>query len=253
VSALLLEGLRRSFGGLQALDDVTLEVAEGERHVLIGPNGAGKTTLFHCASGELKPDSGRVRMFGTDVTRRSSHVRARMGMGRTFQQCILCHDLTVRRHTMLALFSQRSTPAFRSVDSCRDVREGAEKVLGEAGFSDLRDTQVSSLSYGQQRRLEIFLALAPRPKILLLDEPTAGLAPNETRELVKVIQGLDRKLSVLMITHDLDVGFELADAITVLSFGRVIAQGEPAAIREDDRVAEIYLGRPTTSAHAAGA
>jgi branched-chain amino acid transport system ATP-binding protein len=243
-AVLELDRVCRRFGGLEAIRDVSMSVPERSRRAIIGPNGAGKTTLFNVITGELAATSGRLRLFGRDVTRLPSHARAAMGLGRTFQITNLFGPLSVGDNALLAL--QALSPAkyvmHRPLRADRTVRERVRALLEPAGLWEKRDTEVRVLSYGEQRQLEVLLALAGRPRLLLLDEPAAGLSPGERREMARFIKGLDPQLTLLLIEHDMDVAFEIVDTITVLHFGCVVAEGTKEAVRADPSVQEIYLG-----------
>jgi branched-chain amino acid transport system ATP-binding protein len=244
MSALAVAGLTRDFGGLRALDRVTLDVEPGERRVILGPNGAGKTTLFNVVTGLLPPTAGRVWLLGHDVTRLPPHRRARLGLGRTFQITTLFPGLTVLDSVRLAV---QGTEGLRFALCPPRAAHGrvlaqAAALLGEWGLPDRGDAQVRALSYGEQRQLELVLALAARPRVLLLDEPTAGLSPAETATVVTLVRRLPRDVTILLIEHDMDVALELAERLTVLHHGRVVADGPTAAVRRDPRVQEIYLG-----------
>jgi branched-chain amino acid transport system ATP-binding protein len=243
-AVLELERICRRFGGLEAIRDVSMSVPEGSRRAIIGPNGAGKTTLFNIITGELAASSGRLRFFGRDVTGLPAHARAAMGLGRTFQITNLFGPLTVEDNMLLAV--QALSPAkyamLRPLRRDRAVLDRARALLEPAGLWQKRDAEVHVLSYGEQRQLEVLLALAGRPRLLLLDEPAAGLSPGERREMAQFIKGLDPGLTLLLIEHDMDVAFEIVDAITVLHFGCVVAEGSKEAVRADPSVQEIYLG-----------
>jgi branched-chain amino acid transport system ATP-binding protein len=241
---LRLEHLTRNFGGLLAVNDVSLAVAPGERRAIIGPNGAGKTTLFNLISGELPVAAGRIELNGRDVTRLPAHARANLGLGRTFQRNNLFFGLSVFENVRLAVQHQQgvSRRLFAPLSRFPTVDAAAEQLIERIGLADLRAMPARALAYGQQRALEIALALANEPKILLLDEPTAGMSPAETREIVALIASLPRSLTILIIEHDMDVIFSLADRITVLHYGRVLAEGAPATIKTDMQVQQIYLG-----------
>ena len=242
--ALVLHGIAKAFGGLQVLDDVTLQVARGERRAIIGPNGAGKTTLFHIMSGMLQPTAGRVELLGSDVTRRPVHRRIALGMARTFQITNLFPNLTVEQNVILAL--QGLTPSkyalLRPLSGDRRLIERAGGLLGEWQLSDRRLSLVKELSYGEQRALEILLAVCQRPKVLLLDEPTAGLSPAETAAAVKIVHGLPRDMAIVLIEHDMDVAFQLCETMTVLHSGRILASGTVDEVRRDPNVKSVYLG-----------
>ena len=243
-AALRLEAVGRSFGGLQAVDSVTLAVRPGERRALIGPNGAGKTTLFNLISGALPLSTGRISLFGHDVTVAPAHRRAALGLSRTFQITNLFPDLTVLENCLLAV--QAHTRArfamLRPVSHYAALLERARGTLASLALADLGDAVVRNLSHGEQRQLEIALALAGRPRVLLLDEPTAGLSPAESRLMAGLLRGLDPAITVLMIEHDMDIALELSEMVTVLHYGRVIADGPREQVKADPQVKEIYLG-----------
>ncbi len=242
--ALRLVGLGKSFGGLQALRHIDLELGAGERHAIIGPNGAGKTTLFNVITGILPVTTGRVLLFGEDVTGWSSQRRTALGMARTFQITSLFPKLTVLDNVLLAVNGLRSTKfvGWRFLSSYREVYDKARALLGDAGFLDRQNVEVRHLSHGEQRQLEIVLGLASDPKILLLDEPAAGLSSGESQEMARFLGRLDCRLGILLIEHDMEVVFDVADRVTVLHFGEVLETGAAADIRRSDRVREIYLG-----------
>jgi len=242
--ALTLAGVSRSFGGLRAVDDVSLEVQPGERRAIIGPNGAGKTTLFHLISGELAPSAGRITLFGRDVTRLAPHRRAALGLGRTYQITNLFPRLTVLDNCLLA--AQALSPAklhlHRALRRYPALFERARATLAAVGLDGKEAETVHNLSHGEQRQLEIALALAGSPRLLLLDEPTAGLSPAESHEMTALLKTLDAAITILIIEHDMDVAFALTDRITVLHYGKVVADGVGQAVKADPLVQEIYLG-----------
>ena len=242
--ALRLDRVTKDFGGLRAVDEVALAVRPGERRALIGPNGAGKTTLFNLILGSLPVTSGTVTLFGRDVTATAAHSRAAQGLARTFQITNLFPDLTVLENCLLAV--QALTPTrfamLRPVGAFAGLHAQARATLESVGLLDVGDAVVKNLSHGEQRQLEIALALAGRPRVLLLDEPTAGLSPAESRLMAGLIARLDPAITVLMIEHDMDIALELSAHVTVLHYGRVIADGSREAIRADPQVREIYLG-----------
>jgi branched-chain amino acid transport system ATP-binding protein len=242
--ALRVAGLVRDFDALRALDGVSLTAAEGERLVVLGPNGAGKTTLFNLVTGLLRPTAGRIRLLGRDVTRLAPHRRARLGLGRTFQITTLFPRLTVLESVLLAV--QGADPArfafHRPQTAYRRLGERAAALLEEWGLGDRGAVPTRRLSYGEQRQVELVLALAGRPRVLLLDEPTAGLSPAETAAVTRMIRRFPPDLTVLLIEHDMDVALELADRVVVLHQGRLLAEGTTGEVRRDARVAEIYLG-----------
>jgi len=244
MTALTVENVSKNFGGVAALKDISLDVQEGERRVLLGPNGAGKTTLFHTISGNVVPSAGRIALFGLDITRLRPDRRARLGLARTFQITNLFPRLTALDSVLLALggASGRGMQLIRPLSSYRSLYGEAQQVLDRWGLAATARRIVRTLSYGEQRQLEIALALAGKPRLLLLDEPTAGLSPAETRRVVAMVHELPRDMTIVMIEHDMDVAFELADRIAVMHLGRLIAEGDEAAIRANKQVTEIYLG-----------
>ena len=242
--ALELRGLSKSFGGLRAVRDVTLKIMPGDRKAIIGPNGAGKTTLFNLITGIFPATSGQVLRFGRDVTNLPSHRRTALGMARTFQITSLFPKLTVLDNVLLAIQGLRPSKfvMWRFMSSYRDVYDKAHGLLERARFMDRKDTEVRYLSHGEQRQLEIVLGLASDPKILLLDEPAAGLSSGESAEMAEFLLGLDSNLALLLIEHDMDVVFDVADHISVLHFGEVLETGPTEQIRKSAKVQEIYLG-----------
>jgi branched-chain amino acid transport system ATP-binding protein len=244
LAALELEGVSRAFGGLRAVDAVSLAVRPGERRALIGPNGAGKTTLFNLIAGTIPLTSGSIRLFGRDVTRLAAHRRAALGLARTFQINNLFPALTVLENCLLAV--QALTPSkfsmLRPLGAYGDLAERARATLALVGLDDRTGATVRNLSHGEQRQLEIALALAGQPKVLLLDEPTAGLSPAESQHMARLLQTLDPTITVLMIEHDMDIALQMAEHVTVLHYGRVIADGLRDEVKADPLVREIYLG-----------
>ncbi|MCX7624159.1 MAG: ABC transporter ATP-binding protein [Thermomicrobium sp.] len=241
--ALELQGVGRRFGGLAAVRDVSLALEPGERRAIIGPNGAGKTTLFNLVTGELRPTAGTIRFFGRDVTALPPHQRVRLGLARTYQTPLVFPRLTVRDNLYLAVRGVRpwrlSLRAPRPGDpEFAVVAELAERV----GLRHALSALAGALSHGEQRQLEIAMALASRPKLLLLDEPAAGLSPAERESLAALLGSLDPTMTVLLIEHDMDVAFQVAQRVTVLHEGSVIAEGTPEAIASDPRVRAVYLG-----------
>jgi branched-chain amino acid transport system ATP-binding protein len=241
---LRLDGLCKRFGGLNALAGIDLELRAGERHAIIGPNGAGKTTLFNVITGLLPASAGRVLLFGRDVTGWSSQRRTALGMARTFQITSLFPKLSVLENVLLAVNGLRPIKfvAWRLLSSYREVYDKAYALLDNAGFLDRKDVEVRHLSHGEQRQLEIVLGLASDPKILLLDEPAAGLSTGESQAMARFLGRLDRTLAILLIEHDMDVVFDVADRLTVLHFGEILETGVADQIRRSARVKEIYLG-----------
>jgi branched-chain amino acid transport system ATP-binding protein len=239
-----LKALSKSFGGLRAVRGVDLTVMPGDRKAIIGPNGAGKTTLFNLVTGILAATSGTILLFGRDVTQWPSHRRTALGMARTFQITSLFPRLSVVDNVLLAIEGLRPTKfvMWRPLSSYREAHDKARGLLADAGFLDRQDVEVRYLSHGEQRQLEIVLGLAGDPKILLLDEPAAGLSSGESAEMAQFLARLDRNLAILLIEHDMDVVFDVADHISVLHFGEVVETGAAEAIRRSAKVQEIYLG-----------
>jgi branched-chain amino acid transport system ATP-binding protein len=244
IPVLELKALCKSFGGLQATRSVSLRVMPGDRKAIIGPNGAGKTTLFNLITGIHPATSGSILLFGQDVTKWPSHRRTAMGMARTFQVTSLFPKLTVLDNVLLAIKGLRRSKfvMWRFLSSYREVYDKAHHLLEQASFIDRKDTEVRNLSHGEQRQLEIVLGLASDPKILLLDEPAAGLSSGESVDMTKFLMKLDPALAILLIEHDMDVVFDVASEISVLHFGEVLETGSPQQIHSSAKVQEIYLG-----------
>ena len=244
VPVLELKGLCKSFGGLQATRSVTLRIMPGDRKAIIGPNGAGKTTLFNLITGIYPVTSGEVLLWGQDVTKWPSHRRTAMGMARTFQVTSLFPKLTVLDNVLLAIKGLKSSKfvMWRFLSSYKEVYDKAYHLLEQAGFLDRKDIEVRNLSHGEQRQLEIVLGLASDPKVLLLDEPAAGLSSGESTEMAEFLMQLDPGLAILLIEHDMDVVFDVASKISVLHFGEILESGTPQQIHSSARVQEIYLG-----------
>ena len=241
---LQVAGVGKRYGGLEALTGISLQVPDGVRQAILGPNGAGKTTLFKILSGEIAPSSGTVAFRGRDITTAPSYRRAALGIARTFQVTTLFPRLTVLQNVILAVQGIRRTKyiAWRVVEGLGALLAQARQILEQVGLAGREAAPVDSLAYGEQRQLEIGLALASRPSLLLLDEPTAGLARAEVARIVALLQGLPRAITILFIEHDMDVAFALAETVTVLSQGQMIAEGPLEAIRANRLVQEIYLG-----------
>lgn len=242
--ALEVRGLTKSFGGLRVTAGVDLAVAQGERRLIIGPNGAGKTTLFNQIAGELRPDAGSIAFFGTDITRVPTRRRAHLGLARTYQIITLFPGETLLRNVTLALLGlspMRWNPIIR-LDRLTGLTDRAHEALRRVGLDHLAARPVSQTSYGERRRVEIAMALVQEPKVLLLDEPFAGLSVDERRDVAALIQSIPRDVSIVMIEHDMDVALEFAEQITVLHFGEVIVEGTRAEVVEHPRTKEIYLG-----------
>ncbi len=244
MDALKVDRLRKNFGALTAVNGVSLAVAPGERRAIIGPNGAGKTTVFNLISGEVAPSAGSVFLHGKEVTQRPVHERTRQGLARTYQRNNLFLSLTVFENVRLAV--QRhvgiSTAMFRQAEQFELANERTSRLLELMALADRSDALARNLSYGEQRQLEIAIALATEPSVLLLDEPTAGMSPAETNSITALLHGLPRSLTLLVIEHDMDVVFRLAEHVTVLHYGEVIADGKAEQVRNDPRVLEVYLG-----------
>ena len=238
--ALRLEGVSRSFGALKAVENVSLSVAAGERRAVIGANGAGKTTLFNVITGDYEATSGRVRFFGEDVTAHPPFERIRAGMRRTYQSSLLFRDLTVRDNLFLAVRGI-SRGRYSFIRSRKN--QSTEDILERIRLSHIGDEPVASLSHGQQRQLEIGMALAGAPRLILFDEPAAGLSPAERRELVALLAALPRHMSFVLIEHDLEIALRVVDRVTVMHNGRLLKEGTPAEIENDPEVQEIYMGR----------
>jgi branched-chain amino acid transport system ATP-binding protein len=241
---LKVEGLVKRFGGLLATDSLSLDVREGEMHALIGPNGAGKTTLVAQLSGFLRPDGGRVRFDGRDITRLAPAARVRLGLARSFQITSVLRDFTALDNVALAEQARQghSFRFWRPARNDRSLREAGRAALDQVGLADRADMPAASLSHGEQRQLEVAMALASDPRLLLLDEPMAGMGPEESARMVALLQRLRGRRTMLLIEHDMDAVFALADRITVLVYGRAIASGTPAEIRANAEVRTAYLG-----------
>jgi branched-chain amino acid transport system ATP-binding protein len=241
---LRLEALCKRFGGVVATDGVSLEVAQGEVHALIGPNGAGKTTLINQISGSLPPDSGSIFFLGNDLTGLTTHKRVREGLARSYQVTSLFRRFSVLDNVALAV-QARSGSSFsfwRPVSAETQLFEEASSILDEIGLSEKKNQAASTLAHGDQRALEVGLALATRPKLVLLDEPMAGMGPEESQRLIALIERVRERVTVLLVEHDMDAVFRLADRISVLVSGRILATGQPQEIRADAGVRRAYLG-----------
>ncbi len=249
-TALQTQGLGIRFGAFQAVDDVTLSLAPGARQALIGPNGAGKTTLINLLTGIYRPTAGSIRLGGADITTLRCDQRARLGLVRTFQINTLFPTLTPLLSVVLAIAERDGLAStwWRPLAGCSAVYDEAHVLLRQLRLHDVADTPVAELAYGKQRLLEIALALAARPRILLLDEPAAGVPKDESGELFEVIAELPSDISILFIEHDMNLVFRFSRRISVLVAGRILTEGTPAEIGADPRVREVYLGRAHTGA-----
>ncbi len=239
-----IEGLTKRFGGVVAADEISLMLPAGELHAIIGPNGAGKSTLIGQLSGEVTPDSGRIRFDGQDITNLPVYRRSQLGLARSFQVTTLFPDFTALDNVALSV-QAHSGHSFHFWSKARTeiaLSEPARAALVRVGLAERAATLVADLSHGERRQLEIAMALAGRPRMLLLDEPMAGMGPEESIRLVALLRALKGAITVMLIEHDIDAVFALADRISVLVYGRIIATGDPAAIRSDPAVREAYLG-----------
>jgi branched-chain amino acid transport system ATP-binding protein len=244
MTALAVRDLSKSFGGLRVTASLNLAVEPGERRLIIGPNGAGKTTLFNLITGELRPDSGSIQLFGQDVTRIASRKRAHLGMARTYQIITLFPRDTILRNAMLALLglSPMRWNAWRPLHRQQDLQERARTALRRVGLDRIADRPLAETSYGEKRRVEIAMALAQNPKVLLLDEPFAGLSIDERRDVSRLLAAIPRDVTIVMIEHDMDTALDLADRISLLHFGEVIVEGTRAEVVANPRTREVYLG-----------
>jgi len=244
LSLLEVSGLVKRFGGLTATDGVDLTVVPGEVHAVIGPNGAGKTTLINQLAGEISPDAGAIRFDGREIAHEPVYRRALLGLGRSYQITSVFAEFTVLTNVMLAVQAHagHSFRFFRPLVAERDLLERAREALGEVGLASKADVVVATLAHGERRQLEVAMTLASRPKLLLLDEPMAGMSLAESERMVELMSTLKGRYGILLVEHDMDAVWKLADRISVLVYGRVIACGDPASIRENAEVRAAYLG-----------
>lgn len=245
MTALLeIEDLQKSFGGVRATKHVSLDVLQGEVHAIIGPNGAGKTTLISQLCGEQMPDAGRVRFAGRDITRASGPARATMGMARSFQITSVFHDMTMLENVALAVQAHdgHSFRFWKDAGRDADLNDRAMTYLDGVGLADKAHVPAAAVSHGEHRQLEIAMALATEPKMLLLDEPMAGMGTDETKRMIEILRGLKGEKTMLLVEHDMDAVFALADRISVLVYGEVIATDKPESIRDNAAVRVAYLG-----------
>jgi branched-chain amino acid transport system ATP-binding protein len=241
--ALRLEGVSRAFGALRAIEDVSFSVAAGERRAVIGANGAGTTTLFNVVTGDFPATTGRVLFFGEDVTAAPPFERIRMGLRRTYQSSLLFRDLTVRDNLFLAVRGiSRGRYAFLRARAAHPTRRAADELLERVRLSHIAEQPVSALAHGQQRQLEIGMALAGAPRLVLFDEPAAGLSPAERGELVALLRALPSHIGYILIEHDLDIALRVVERVTVMHNGRVLKHGSPGEIEDDAEVQAIYMG-----------
>jgi branched-chain amino acid transport system ATP-binding protein len=244
---LTVTGLKRHFGGVWAANGVDLAVAAGELHALIGPNGAGKTTLIHLISGALASDAGQVVFDGRNVTRLAMHVRASLGLVRSYQITSIFPQLSALENVALAVQARArdwgsSFRCWRPAAADAGIATEATEALDRVGLADRRSSPAADLSHGEQRCLELAMALATRPRLLLLDEPMAGMGPEESERMALLLEEIKGSLAMLLVEHDMDIVFRLADRLSVLVAGRIVATGEPAAVRDDPEVRRAYLG-----------
>ena len=241
--ALSINGVTRAFGALRAVDDVTLTVAAGQKHAILGSNGAGKTTLFNAITGDFPPTAGSIHFFGEDITALPPHERIRKGLRRTYQSSLLFRDLTVRDNLFLAVRGVTSGRfSFLRARSRHASTLATHDLLERARLTHIADERVANLAHGQQRQLEIGMALAGAPRLILFDEPAAGLSPAERRELVLLLRSLPAHMSFVLIEHDLDIALRVVERVTVMHNGRVLRTGSPDEIENDAQVQAIYMG-----------
>ncbi len=249
---LQIEALSKRFGGVVAADDITLDIPPGEFHAVIGPNGAGKTTLIGLIAGEVAPQLGSVRFEGSDITRLPAHRRARLGLARSFQITSLFSEFTALDNVALAAQAHRghSFQFWRDARREEELRKPAQAALARVGLAQRAGVRVAQLSHGEHRQLEIAMALVAEPRLLLLDEPMAGMGPEESARMVEMLRELKGSMTVLLIEHDMETVFALADRLTVLVYGRIIASGDPETVRADAAVRQAYLGEKDSAQQA---
>jgi branched-chain amino acid transport system ATP-binding protein len=242
--ALEIVDLNKAFGGLKVTQGISLTVRQGERRLIIGPNGAGKTTLFNQISGDMRPNSGQIKLFGTDVTTLAAYRRAHLGLSRTYQIITLFAADTLEHNVTLGLLGLLPSrwQMWRPLAFYRDLANEARRTLDTVGLLHLSDHPVSEIAYGEKRRVELAMALAQKPRLLLLDEPLAGLSNSERATVKSLIASVPRQTTVIMIEHDMDTALDLAETVTLLNYGRVIVDGERDAVIADERTREVYLG-----------
>jgi branched-chain amino acid transport system ATP-binding protein len=242
--ALEVLNLKKSFGGLVVTQNISLMIRPGERRLIIGPNGAGKTTLFNQISGDLRPNSGQIKLFGTDVTHLAPYKRAHFGLSRTYQIITLFSDDTLEHNVTLGLLGLRPSrwQMWRPLSYYGDLATTARRTLDAVGLLHLAEHPVSDIAYGEKRRVELAMALAQKPRVLLLDEPLAGLSNTERAQVRSLIASIPRETTLIMIEHDMDTALDLAETVTLLNYGRVIVDGDRDAVIADERTREVYLG-----------
>jgi branched-chain amino acid transport system ATP-binding protein len=242
--ALEIVDLKKAFGGLVVTQNVSLAIRPGERRLMIGPNGAGKTTLFNQISGDMRPNSGHIKLFGTDITSLAPYQRAHLGLSRTYQIITLFSGDTLEHNITLGLLGLRPSrwQMWRPLSSYGDLTTEARRILDTVGLLHLAARPISDIAYGEKRRVELAIALAQKPRILLLDEPLAGLSNTERAVVKALITAIPRETTVIMIEHDMDTALDLAETVTLLNYGRIIVDGERDAVIADQRTREVYLG-----------
>ncbi|HCP78170.1 MAG: ABC transporter ATP-binding protein [Pusillimonas sp.] len=243
---LTVRNLVKNFGGLTATDDLSLQVRDGELHAIIGPNGAGKTTLIHQLAGEYFPDSGEIIFDGKPITRTKPHARALVGLGRSYQISSVFSELTVIENVLLSLLAHQghSFKFWKPILAFSGYRDKALAALETVGLAGLECKVVEEMAHGERRQLELAMAIINKPKLLLLDEPMAGMSHRESEKVIELLSSLKGQYAILLVEHDMDAVFTLADRITVLVYGRPIATGTPDEIRNNAQVLEAYLGAP---------
>ena len=242
--ALEIIELNKAFGGLRVTQDVSLKIRQGERRLIIGPNGAGKTTLFNQISGDMRPNSGKIKLFSADVTTLAPYRRAHLGLSRTYQIITLFTGDTLEHNVTIGLLGLLPSrwQMWRPLSFYRDLASEARRTLDTVGLLHLSDHPISEIAYGEKRRVELAMALAQKPRVLLLDEPLAGLSNSERTTVRSLIASIPRQTTVIMIEHDMDTALDLAETVTLLNYGRVIVDGERDAVIADERTREVYLG-----------
>ena len=242
--ALEIIDLKKAFGGLVVTQNVSLTIRPGERRLMIGPNGAGKTTLFNQISGDMRPNSGQIKLFGADITALAPYQRAHLGLSRTYQIITLFSGDTLEHNITLGLLGLRASrwQMWRPLSSYKDLATEARRILDTVGLLHLAEHPISDIAYGEKRRVELAIALAQKPRVLLLDEPLAGLSNTERAVVKSLIAAIPRETTLIMIEHDMDTALDLAETVTLLNYGRIIVDGERDAVIADQRTREVYLG-----------